>query len=77
MIYHLDKCHASSLSFYSDIWFGAYTGDNPSQSNAFSDIHQDCGVRTSNGGWVPKQIPNWDIKILNALQCTDIYKQCM
>ena len=62
LIYHIDQIETTRMSFYGDIWFGAYTGDCPSHSEAFGNLLGESTER-----------PQWEVDILNALENSMYY----
>eukprot|EP01084_Bolivina_argentea_P031884 58990_1 len=69
LINHIDRVKVSDLSFYADIWFAAYTGNNASQSYAFGD-----DVNGVNNIPKNKSLPFGGIRCLNAMQISDRYR---
>ena len=73
LINHIDRIKLSDLSFFGDIWFAAYTGDNSSQSYAFG--HGVGNHANSNNKLEGDGILSFGgIKCLNAMQTVDKYR---
>eukprot|EP01084_Bolivina_argentea_P013648 25608_1 len=69
LINHIDKIKLSDLSFFGDIWYAAYTGDNSSQSYAFG--HALGNRKVDDGGGI---LPFGGVRCLNAMQTMDKYR---
>eukprot|EP01084_Bolivina_argentea_P013646 25604_1 len=80
LINHIDRIKVSDLSFYADIWYAGYTGDNPSQSQAFS-LNQSNEIERQeinnfyDSNNKPLELPPFGgIRVLNAMDILEMYR---
>jgi hemoglobin-like flavoprotein len=72
LVNHLDRIETQDMSFYADVWFAAYTNDNPSQSAAFNTENTDGDDTTCID---PIERPDWNLVALNAMEVENVYKK--
>eukprot|EP01084_Bolivina_argentea_P267925 454950_1 len=80
LINHIDRVQVQNLSFYGDVWFAAYTGDNPSQSAAFQLNNENATEKAELDAFYdlnnkPKEYaPFGNIRILNSMDVAEMYR---
>eukprot|EP01084_Bolivina_argentea_P013649 25609_1 len=71
LINHIDKIETQNMSFWTDIWYAAFTNENPSQSAAFGAEAINHEKKYENG--IYDERPAWNLVPLTAMETDEMY----